>query len=293
MIFDLKDLKPVEKQFYLQHLVAPRPVCFASTIDKTGNVNLSPFSFFNMVSSHPPVVLFSVARRLRNNTIKHTLENVMEVPEVVINIVTYDMVQQVSLASCEFPKESNEFIKAGFTPEPATLVKPPMVKESKAKMECKVIEIKPLGTEGGAGNLVICEVLRLHLDESILDANHKPDQRKIHHIARLGANWYCKVDESSLFEVEKPNVQLGIGFDALPATIRASRVLTGNHLGQLANVHELPVIDPAFDDTHLKQIIQYYSINPDEMEKELHTYARQLLDNGKVREAWQVLLAGN
>lgn len=292
MIFDLKDLKPVDKQFYLQHIVAPRPVCFASTIDKAGNVNLSPFSFFNLFSTQPPIVIFSPSRRLRDNTIKHTLENVMEVPEVVINIVTYDIVQQASLASCEFPKECNEFIKAGFTAEPATLIKPPMVKESKVKMECKVIEIKPLGTEGGSGNLVICEVLRLHIDDSLLDENNKPDQRKIHHIARLGGNWYCKVDESNLFEIEKPNVKLGIGIDSLPATIKSSKVLTGNHLGQLANVHEMPVIDPAFDDNHLKQIIQYYSINPDEMERELHSYAKQLLDKGKVNDAWQVLLAG-
>jgi flavin reductase (DIM6/NTAB) family NADH-FMN oxidoreductase RutF len=292
MILDLKDLKTAEKQFYLQHLVAPRPVCFASTIDKQGNINLSPFSFFNLFSSQPPIVIFSPSRRVRDNTSKHTLDNVLEVPEVVINIVTYEMVQQVSLASCEFPKGTNEFIKAGFTPEPATLVKPPMVKESKAKMECKVVEVKPLGAEGGAGNLVICEVLRLHIDESLLDENKKPDQRKIHHIARLGANWYCKVDESNLFEVEKPNVQLGIGIDSLPSSVKNSKILTGNHLGQLANLHEAPVIDPSFDDDHLKQIIQYYSISPAEMEKELHTYAKKLLDSGKVREAWQVLLAG-
>jgi flavin reductase (DIM6/NTAB) family NADH-FMN oxidoreductase RutF len=292
MIFDLKDLKTVDKQYYLQHIVAPRPVCFASTINKAGEVNLSPFSFFNLFSSQPPVVIFSPSRRVRDNTTKHTLENVLEVPEVVINIVTFEMVQQVSLASCEFPQGVNEFIKAGFTAESATLVSPPMVKESKAKMECKVIEVKPLGTEGGAGNLVICEVLRLHLDESILDENNRPDQRKIHHIARLGSNWYCKVDESNLFEVEKPNVKLGIGIDALPASIRNSTILTGNHLGQLANLHEAPVIDPAFDDDHLKQIIQYYSINPEEMEKELHNYAKRLLDMNKPHEAWQVLLAG-
>ncbi|MEO5564646.1 MAG: flavin reductase family protein [Chitinophagaceae bacterium] len=292
MIFDLKDLKPADKQFYLQHIVAPRPVCFASTIDKAGNVNLSPFSFFNLFSTVPPIVIFSVSRRIRDNSTKHTLDNVIEVPEVVINLATYDIVQQVSLASCEFPKGVNEFVKAGCTAEPATLVRPPMVKESHAKMECKVLEIKPLGVEGGAGNLVICEVLRLHIDDSLLDENKKPDQRKIHHIARLGSNWYCKVDESNLFEVEKPNVKLGIGIDILPASVRNSKVLTGNNLGQLANVHETPFINPSFDDTHLKQIIQYYSINPEEMERELHSYAKKLLDTGKVEEAWQVLLAG-
>lgn len=293
MIFDLKDLKPAEKQYYLQHVVAPRPICFASTIDKTGHVNLSPFSFFNMFSSNPPIVVFSPARRVRDNTTKHTLENVVEVPEVVINIVTYDMVQQTSLASCEFPKDVNEFTKAGFTEEPGTLVKPPMVKESKVKMECKVVEVKSLGNEGGAGNLVICEVIRMHIDDSLLDENKKLDQRKINHVARLGGDWYCVVNEHNLFQVEKPNTQLGIGIDMLPATIRNSKILSGNNLGQLANVHEMPVIEPSFDDNHLKQIIQYYSVNPDEMEKELHAYAKKLLEEDKIKEAWQVLLAGS
>src|SRR6266480_1279729 len=175
MIFDLKELTPIENQYYLQHLVAPRPICFASTIDKAGNINLSPFSFFNLFSTNPPIVIFSPSRRIRNNTTKHTLENVLEVPEVVINIATYDMVQQISLASCEFPKDANEFVKAGFTEEPATIIKPSMVKESKIKLECKVIEVKPLGTEGGAGNLVICEVLRVHIDDLLLDADKKLD----------------------------------------------------------------------------------------------------------------------
>ena len=293
MILDLKDLKTAEKQYYLQHVVAPRPVCFASTIDRSGNVNLSPFSFFNLFSSNPPIVIFSPARRIRDNTTKHTLENVMEVPEVVVNIVTYEMVHQVSLASCEYPKDASEFEKAGFTPEPATIVKPPMVKESQVKMECKVIEVKPLGNEGGAGNLVICEVLRMHIDDSLLDENKKMDQRKIHHIARLGGDWYCKVNETNLFTVPKPNTEIGIGVDALPESIRNSKILGGNDLGHLANVHEMPVIEPSFDDAHLKNIILYYSVNPDEMEKELHAYAKKLLAEGKVKEAWQVLLAGS
>ena len=293
MILNLKDLKPAEKQYYLQHVIAPRPICFASTINKAGHINLSPFSFFNLFSSHPPVLVFSPARRMRNNTTKHTLENVLEVPEVVVNIVTYDMVQQVSLASCEYPDEVNEFKKAGFTEEPATLIKPPMVKESKVKMECKVLEVKPLGTEGGAGNLVICEVLRMHIDDSLLDQDKKIDQRNIHHVARMGGDWYCKVDESNLFLVPKPHTELGIGVDDLPASIRNSKILTGNNLGMLANVNELPAVDPSFDDAHLKQIILYYSINPDEMEKELHTYAKKLLQEGKLKEAWQVLLSGN
>ncbi len=292
MIIDLSVLPPMQKQQWLQHAVAPRPVCFASTIDKEGNVNLSPFSFFNLFSSNPPIVVFSPARRVRDNSTKHTLENVLEVPEVVINIVDYDMVQQTSLASCEFPKGTNEFIKAGFTQEAATVVQPPMVKESKVKMECKVVEVKPLGNEGGAGNLVICEVLRMHVDDSILNAEGTMiDQRKLQLIARLGGDWYCKVDEQSLFHVAKPNTQLGIGIDALPETIRNSAVLTGNNLGQLANVHDYPTVDATFEDDRLKNIIQYFSINPDEMDKELHTYAKELLDAGKVNEAWQVLLA--
>lgn len=291
MILNLKDLKPADAQNYLQHAIAPRPICFASTMDKAGNINLSPFSFFNLFSSNPPIVVFSPARRVRDNTTKHTLQNVLEVPEVVINIVDYDMVQQTSLASCEYPKGTNEFIKAGFTEEKATLVGPPMVKESKVKLECKVLEVKPLGTEGGAGNLVICEVLCMHIDESILDETGKIDQTKLHHVARLGGDWYCKVDESSLFKVIKPNTQLGIGIDSLPESIRNSNILSGNNLGQLANVHEMPFVDPAFTDDKLKNIIQYYSINPDEMDKELHRYAKELLDTGKVNEAWQVLLA--
>jgi len=293
LTLNLKDLKPADVQNYLQHAIAPRPICFASTIDKAGNVNLSPFSFFNLFSSNPPIVIFSPARRVRDNTTKHSLQNVQEVAEVVINMVDYDMVQQTSLASCDFPKGTNEFIKAGFTEEKATLVSPPMVKESKIKLECKVIEIKPLGTEGGAGNLVICEVLCMHIDESILDENNRIDQTKIHHVARLGGDWYAKVDETNLFKVAKPNIALGIGVDALPESIRESTILTGNNLGQLANLNEMPFVDPGFNDDKLKNIIQYYSINPEEMEKELHRYAKELLDNQQVNEAWQVLLAAN
>lgn len=291
MIINLKDLTPPDVQNYLQHAIAPRPICFASTIDKEGNINLSPFSFFNLFSSNPPIVIFSPARRVRDNTTKHTLQNVLDLPEVVINIVDYDMVQQTSLASCEYAKGVNEFEKAGFTMQPSTMVKPPMVKESKIKLECKVIEVKALGSEGGAGNLIICEVLVMHINESILDENKKIDQTKMHHVARLGGDWYCKVDESSLFKVAKPNTQLGIGIDTLPQGIRNSKILSGNHLGQLANVNEMPFVDPAFNDDKLKNIIQYFSINPTDMETELHHYAKALLDQDKVKEAWQVLLA--
>jgi flavin reductase (DIM6/NTAB) family NADH-FMN oxidoreductase RutF len=291
MIFHLSELTTSQKQYYLQHVIAPRPICFASTIDQQGNVNLSPFSFFNMFSSNPPIVIFSPARRVRNNTTKHSFQNVMEVPEVVINIVSYDMVQQISLASCEYPKGVDEFIKAGFSKEPATIVKPPMVKESRAKMECRVLEIKTLGENGGAGNLVICEVLVLHVDDSLLTENKNFDQTRLEHVARLGGDWYCHISKDNLFQVSKPNIELGIGFDALPDSIRSSKILTGNQLGQLANVHELPEVQPSFEDEHLKNINQYFSIDPDEMEKELHRYAAKLLDQGKVDEAWQVLLA--
>ncbi len=287
MIFDLKDLTTVEKQYYLQHVVAPRPVCFASTIDKEGNVNLSPFSFFNMFSSNPPIVIFSPSRRVRDNTTKHTLQNVSEVPEVVINLVTYDMVQQTSLACCEYPKGVDEFIKAGFTKEPATMVSPPMVKESKAKLECKVLEIKPLGTEGGAGNLIICEVLYLHIDDSLLTNDKKFDQTKLELIARLGADWYCKVSKDNLFIVPKPNL-LGIGIDALPENIRNSKVLSGNHLGKLANVQKIPYIDPNFNQDYLKNISSNSIL---EKEHQAHFFAAKLLDENKVDEAWQVLLA--
>ncbi len=238
-------------------------------------------------------MIFSPARRVRDNTTKHTLQNVLELPEVVINIVDYDMVQQTSLASCEYDKAVNEFTKAGFTMQAASVVKPPMIQESKIKLECKVVEVKPLGTEGGAGNLVICEVLVMHIDQSILDENGRIDQTKINHVARLGGDWYCKVDENSLFKVAKPNTLLGIGIDTLPASIRNSTVLTGNQLAQLANVTEIPFVDPAFNDDQLKNIIQYYSINPTDMETELHAYAKTLLLKDKVDEAWQVLLALN
>ena len=290
---ELQQLNALEKQRWLQYAIAPRPICLASTIDKAGTINLSPFSFFNIFSIDPPIAIFSPSRRVRDNATKHTLQNVMEVPEVVINIVDYDMVQQTSLASCDYDQDINEFIKAGFTMQPATIVQPPMVKEAKIKMECRVLEVKSLGNRGGSGNLVIAEIILIHVEESILDADGKIDQIKLNHVARLGGDWYCKVDASNLFMVEKPNTKKGIGIDALPLNIRHSIILSGNHLGQLANVYEMPIIDPAYDDNNLKNIFQYYSLNPDEMEIELHRYAATLLTENKVKEAWQVLLSGS
>ena len=289
----LKDISTADVQNYLHYVIAPRPICFASTIDTSGNVNLSPFSFFNLFSTNPPVLVFSASRRVRDSTTKHTLQNVLEVPEVVVNIVSYDMIQQTSLTSCEFSKGEDEFIKAGFNKLPSTLIRPPRVKESIAQLECKVIEVKSLGENGGAGNLIIAEILLMHLDEKILTETGKIDQRRLDLVARLGGNWYTRANASTIFEVEKPNTRLGIGVDVLPESIRQSTILTGNNLGQLGNVHELPFVDPAFEDDKLKNIIQYYSISPDEMEKELHLYAKELLDAGKVSEAWQVLLALN
>jgi flavin reductase (DIM6/NTAB) family NADH-FMN oxidoreductase RutF len=292
MQINLNELTTPQRQSWLQHAIAPRPIAFASTMDEDGNVNLSPFSFFNLFSTHPPVVVFSPSRRARDNSTKHTLQNVYRVPEVVINIVDYDIVQQMSLASCEYPVGVNEFHKAGFTMEKSLTVKPPRVKECKVQMECKVLEIKPLGQEGGAGNLVICEVLLMHVSDEILNEEKTMiDQRKLHHVARLGGDWYCRVDETNLFHVAKPNTQLGVGIDQLPSNIRYSSVLTGNNLGQLANLESIPDPEPGFYDPHLKNIIQYFASNPDDMEGELHRYAKELLDAGKVREAWQVLLS--
>ena len=288
----INELKLSERQNWLQHAIAPRPVAFASTIDKEGNVNLSPFSFFNLFSLNPPIAIFSPSRRGRDNTTKHTLQNVLEVPEVVINICDMDMIQQMSLSSCEYPKGTDEFIKAGFTKQASTMVQPPMVAEAKVKLECKVIEVKSLGEQGGAGQLVFAEILLMHIDEQILNADaNMIDPFKLQQIARLGGDWYCVVNEQNLFQAAKPNTKLGIGVDALPDSIRNSKILSGNNLGQLANVHEMPFIDAGFEDENLKSIIQYYSLNPDDMESELHIYAKKLLATGKIKEAWQVLLA--
>ena len=288
---DFKNIELAFAQNYLQQAVTPRPICFASTINLAGIVNLSPFSFFNLFSIDPPILIFSPSRRGRNNTIKHTLENILEVKEVVINLVSYAMVQQVSLSSCEYPTGVDEFLKSGFTKEASQLIKPPRVKESMVQFECKVIEVKPLGEKGGAGNLVIAEVLLMHINEKILNEAGEIDPDKMDLVARLGANNYTRVNAASIFEIEKPTTKIAIGVDALPESIRNSNILTGNNLGQLGNVFEIPDVAASFYDDKLKNIVQYYSINPDDMEKELHIYAKELLDNNKVAEAWQVLLA--
>jgi flavin reductase (DIM6/NTAB) family NADH-FMN oxidoreductase RutF len=287
------DLKPAELQNYLQYAIAPRPICFVSTIDKQGNVNLSPFSFFNIFSINPPVCVFSPSRRVRDNTTKHSLENILEVPECVINIVNYNMVQQTSLASVEYPKGVNEFVKAGFTQLPSELVRPPRVAESPVQMECLIRQVIPLGENAGAGNLVLSEIKRIHINEDILDESGKIDQAKIDLVARLGGDWYCRVGAENLFEVEKPVRTLGIGVDSLPASIRNSAVLTGNNLGQLGNVESLPTdeeIDAFRTDPELRQILDATIGDSKTRERELHHYARKLLESKEVIKAWKVLL---
>ncbi|WP_400260950.1 flavin reductase family protein [Sphingobacterium sp. SG20118] len=220
--FDATSLSPAEMQGYLHAAIAPRPICFASTIDKNGEVNLSPFSFFNVVSMNPPICVFSVTSRARDNSTKHTLENVLEIPECVINIVSYDMVQQTYLTSTDYPKEVNEFSKAGFTELPSETVKPPRVAESNIQLECAVNDVISLGKHGGAGNLVIAEVKRIHINEDLLDSNGKIDPHKMDLVARLGGDWYCRVTSDNLFKIAKPidNAGIGIGVDAFPKEVK-------------------------------------------------------------------------
>lgn len=274
---------------YLVGAVAPRPICFASTVDADGHVNLSPFSFFNVFGANPPTMIFSPARRVRGNTTKHTLENVLETKEVVINIVNHAMVQQMSLSSTEYDKGVNEFVKAGFTEVASDVVKPPRVAESPVQFECKVKEVIITGEEGGAGNLVICEVVKVHVDESVLDERGSIDPDKIDTVARMGGNWYTRA-KTGMFEVPKPLRTLGMGVDALPEPIRTSTILTGNDLGMLGNVENLPT----------KQQIQTYIEDASETEQyliasgteeEIHTRAQELLCDGKIAEAWNLLLA--
>jgi len=291
--FKTADLTTLQIQSYLNHAVAPRPICFASTIDKDGNVNLSPFSFFNVFSVNPPTCVFSPSRRVRDNTTKHTLENLKEVPECVINIVNYDMVHQASLSSVEYPKGVNEFIKSGLTPVVSDLVKPPRVAESYVQFECIVKDIIHLADTPGAGNLVIAEIKVIHLNEDILDANGQIDQAKIDLVARLGGDWYCRVTAANLFKVAKPVTTIGIGVDALPYNIRNSKVLTGNNLGQLGNVEALPSDADAAayaQSPEIKELLNATIGDSQTRELQLHLKAKQLLDEGNVKEAWLVLL---
>lgn len=275
--------------------VAPRPIALASTIDKDGNPNLSPFSFFNVFSAKPPIAIFSPARRVRDNTQKHTLENIKEVPEVVINAVNYEIVQQTSLSSTEYPKTINEFTKAGLTPLASELIKPFRVKESPFQLECKVNEIIELGQEGGAGNLIICEIMLIHISEHVLDASGKIDQNKIDLVARLGGNWYCRTSGNSLFEVEKPLTTMGIGIDLMPDNIKKSNILTGNDLGMLGNVENLPdeTTVNEFKLLELSEIFIEHKDSPQILEAALHKIAQGYISKGKINEAWKTLLAFN
>ncbi len=275
LTIDPKELPTPKLQTYMQGAIAPRPIALASTIDRNGNINLSPFSFFNMMSTRPPILVFSPSRRVRDNTTKHTLENVKEVPEVVINIVTYKMVEQVSLASCDYSKGVNEFIKSGLTELKSLIVKPPRVKESPASFECKVNQVIPLGGEGGSGNLVVCEVLLMHVKEEILDSETTINPQKLDAVARMGADFYSRSFGENIFIVPKPNQKLGIGFDQLPKEILHSKVLTGNDLARLANSERIPLDGNNCTATS---------------NEEIHLQAKKLLIEGKVEEAWRVLL---
>jgi flavin reductase (DIM6/NTAB) family NADH-FMN oxidoreductase RutF len=275
--------------------IAPRPVAFASTIDSQGKVNLSPFSFFNAFGSNPPLLIFSPNRSVRENTNKHTLENVKEVGEVVINIVNYAMVEQMSLASCAYPKGVNEFVKAGFTEMPSTLVKPPRVAESPASFECQVMQVIETGTEGGAANLVICQILLAHFSTDVLDAEGKVDSRKMDTVGRMGGDWYCRAHGDALFEIPKPNTRLGIGLDQVPLEIRNSSVLTGNNLGRLANIEVLPTHEAvnAFQaHPEIQEIYQRFKHDSEGRQYHLHQLAQRFLQAGKLEEAWMVLLGG-
>ncbi len=295
LTLDPAELETPVLHSYLLSAVAPRPIAFASTIDEDGNPNLSPFSFFNVFSANPPIAIFSPARRVRNNTTKHTLENAKATKEVVINVVNYDIVQQMSLSSTEYGDGVNEFEKAGLTPVASDVVKPFRVKESPVQLECKVREVVELGNEGGAGNLVICEVLRVHVSEEVLDDNGKIDTQKIDLVARMGGDWYCRAHGDALFEVAKPLRTLGIGVDQIPADIRNSTILTGNDLGILGNVEEIPD-ETEVNDYKLMELSDLFMEYQDDaviLERKLHEMAKELLANGRVADAWKTLLTFN
>jgi flavin reductase (DIM6/NTAB) family NADH-FMN oxidoreductase RutF len=293
LTINTEELSPAQLQNYMQYAIAPRPICFATTIDLAGNINLSPFSFFNMFSTNPPVCVFSPARRVRDNTTKHTLENILEVKECVINIVDYALVQQTSLASTEYAKGVNEFEKAGLTMLPSQLVRPPRVAEAPVQMECIVTDVIPLGTGAGAGNLILAEVKLIHIKEEILDADGKIDQEKIDLVARLGGDWYCRVTAANLFKVAKPLTTLGIGVDALPYDVRNSMELTGNDLGMLGNLEVLPSaqeIDSMRNHPAVKEVLDATIGDGNTRTRELHHLAKQLLQQGQVIEALKVVL---
>jgi flavin reductase (DIM6/NTAB) family NADH-FMN oxidoreductase RutF len=289
-----KEIKTTLLHSYMLSAIAPRPIAFASTMDKDGNPNLSPFSFFNAFGSNPPIVVFSPARRVRDNTTKHTLENVHEVKEVVINVVNYSMVHQASLASTEYPKGVNEFLKSGFTPLESVMVKPFRVKESPVQMECRVLNVIETGHEGGAANLIVCEILLMHISEDVLTEDKKIDQHKIDLVARMGFDWYCRASGNALFEVAKPNTKHGIGIDNIPEKIKLSKILTGNNLGQLGNVDVLPTPAQVKEYKQLSEIEKLedrFGKNSEALKDKLHKLAKASLQKGEVDEAWKILLS--
>lgn len=288
---DPKEIPTPKLHGYLLAAVSPRPICFASTISNSGDVNLSPYSFFNVFSANPPIMIFSPARRVRDNTTKHTLENVLENKEVVINIVSHEMVQQMSLSSTEYPKGVNEFIKAGFTELASDIVKPPRVKEAPVQFECKVNDVIALGNEGGAGNLVICEVVKLHINEAILDENGRIHPAGIDTIARMGGNWYSRAKEG-MFEVAKPLSSKGIGIDQLPDNIRNSDILSGNDLGMLGNIEALPKEEEINSFVENVSDLDAYLLSS-ASEEEVHAKAKQLLAKEEVQKALLLLMASN
>ncbi|MEO8774632.1 MAG: flavin reductase family protein [Gelidibacter sp.] len=286
--FDPKDLSTGKLHSYLLSAVAPRPIAFASTVDVDGNPNLSPFSFFNVFSANPPILIFSPARRVRDNSVKHTLENVEATREVVINIVNYDLVHQASLSSTEYEKDINEFDKAGLTMLKSDLVKPFRVAESPIQMECKVNDIIKLGTEGGAGNLIICEVIKLHISKEVLDSNQVIDQEKLDLVARAGGDYYSRA-RTGFFEVPKPLQTHGIGIDTMPEEIKNSMIFTGNDLGMLGNIEALPTAETIAD--FVKSIAEHHPDINEMSHREKHKMARNYLSYGDVESAWKLLLS--
>lgn len=288
LTIDPKEIPTAKLHGYLQSAVGPRPIAFASTLDQNGVPNLSPFSFFNVFSANPPILIFSPSRRVRNNTIKHTLINAELNKEVVINVVNYNMVQQASLSSTEYADGVNEFEKAGFTMLPSEVVKPFRVTEAPVQFECKVNQIISLGTEGGAGNLILCEVVKMHISEDILDENGTIDQHKIDLVSRLGGNWYSRSNQG-LFEVEKPLTTLGIGVDAIPDFIKLSEIFDGNDLGKLGNVETLPTEEEINIFVEANFSVKAVLSADDETKKQLK--AKEYLDNNDVISAWKLLLS--
>ena len=290
-----KDLSTKDLHGYLLSSVGPRPIALVSTIDNEGRPNLSPFSFFNVFSANPPIAIFSPARRVRNNTTKHTLQNAASTKEVVINVVSYPIVEQTSLSSTEYKEGVNEFIKSGLTPVESIQVKPYRVKESPVQMECIVKDIISLGEEGGAGNLVVCEIVKMHVSENILNEHHQIDPNKIDLVGRMGGNWYCRASNTSLFEVQKPNSKIGIGYDQLPQHIRNSDILSGNDLAKLANVESLPSMEDVEKFKENKDLVKILksSVDEEQTRENLHYHCKKLLQENKVLDAWSTLLIEN